>query len=163
MKFLDSDGLSILWARIKDVFQVKLVSGTNIKTVNGSSLLGSGNISVSSGSAEVSGTITVDAINVGEDTEDQDYGVTIGPDNGIHVQEPSESAVYTNVKPGYIQLTGNNVDTTGSGTSTEKYIDAGGSVTKDSDGNITCFDAFASDGSLQTIEAIDDATINALS
>ena len=42
------------------VFQVKLVSGTNIKTVNNESLLGSGNITIQSGlQAEVQGTTLI--------------------------------------------------------------------------------------------------------
>lgn len=42
---------------VEDNFQSKLVSGTNIKTINNQSLLGSGNIDISGGG----GTITVDA------------------------------------------------------------------------------------------------------
>jgi hypothetical protein len=48
-KYLDSTGLAYLWGKIKEKFQVKLVSGTNIKTINNQSLLGSGNISISGG------------------------------------------------------------------------------------------------------------------
>lgn len=44
-KYLDTGGLTTLWGKIKAAFQEKLVSGTNIKTVNNESLLGSGNIS----------------------------------------------------------------------------------------------------------------------
>jgi len=47
-KFLDHSGLSYLWGKLKALFAGKqdtLVSGTNIKTVNGNSILGSGNIS----------------------------------------------------------------------------------------------------------------------
>lgn len=46
-KYLDETGTKTLWAKIKEKFQLKLVSGTNIKTVNGTSLLGSGNIVIS--------------------------------------------------------------------------------------------------------------------
>lgn len=55
-KYLDDTGLSHLWSKLKDYFQVKLVSGTNIKTINNNSLLGSGNISISGGSAYSAGT-----------------------------------------------------------------------------------------------------------
>lgn len=48
-KYLDDTGLTYLWGKLKDKFQVKLVSGTNIKTVNSTSLLGSGDISVENG------------------------------------------------------------------------------------------------------------------
>lgn len=46
-KYLDSTGLTYLWGKIKSKFQEKLVSGTNIKTINNESILGSGDISVS--------------------------------------------------------------------------------------------------------------------
>ena len=52
-KFIGSNGLTYLWSKIKaalDTKQESLVSGTNIKTVNNQTLLGSGNISI-----EVSG------------------------------------------------------------------------------------------------------------
>lgn len=52
-KYLDYDGLLYLWGKLKDYFQVKLVSGTNIKTINSESLLGSGNITISGGSSPV--------------------------------------------------------------------------------------------------------------
>lgn len=55
-KYLDDTGLSHLWSKLKDYFQVKLVSGTNIKTINNNSLLGSGNISISSGNTYSAGT-----------------------------------------------------------------------------------------------------------
>lgn len=48
-KYLDSTGLAYLWGKLKDYFQEKLVSGTNIKTINNTSILGSGNISVGGG------------------------------------------------------------------------------------------------------------------
>ncbi len=48
-KYLDDSGLSYLWGKLKEIFQVKLVSGTNIKTINNNSLLGSGNITISGG------------------------------------------------------------------------------------------------------------------
>lgn len=46
-EYLDKAGLTYLWSKLKDFFQQKLVSGTNIKTINNNSLLGSGNISIS--------------------------------------------------------------------------------------------------------------------
>ena len=54
-KYLDENGLSTLWGKITDKIsnkQDKLVNGTNIKTINGNSLLGSGNITINT-----SGTI----------------------------------------------------------------------------------------------------------
>ena len=54
MGFLDASGITDLVTKLKTKFQEKLVSGTNIKTVNNTSLLGSGNVSVQP--ALVSGT-----------------------------------------------------------------------------------------------------------
>lgn len=48
-KLLDYNGLMYLWGKIKTLINTKqdtLVSGTNIKTINNTSLLGSGDISV---------------------------------------------------------------------------------------------------------------------
>jgi len=56
MGFLDATGITTLVEKLKDKFALKaevsnkqdaLVSGTNIKTVNGNSLLGSGNVQIS--------------------------------------------------------------------------------------------------------------------
>ncbi len=52
-QYLDKNGLTYLWGKLKAYFQQKLVSGTNIKTVNNQSLLGSGNISISGGGGSV--------------------------------------------------------------------------------------------------------------
>lgn len=48
MAFLDGNGVTRLVTDLKNKFQEKLISGTNIKTVNNESILGSGNLSVSS-------------------------------------------------------------------------------------------------------------------
>lgn len=56
-EYLDKDGLSYFWGKIKALLNGKqntLVSGTNIKTVNNNSLLGSGNITISGGSGGTS-------------------------------------------------------------------------------------------------------------
>lgn len=58
MAFLDNNGVTALVTRLKNWFalkteitskQDKLVSGTNIKTINGESILGSGDIAVGGG------------------------------------------------------------------------------------------------------------------
>ncbi len=54
-QYLDKNGLTHLWDKLKAYFQQKLVSGTNIKTINNQSLLGSGNISISGGGSDVTG------------------------------------------------------------------------------------------------------------
>ncbi len=52
-KLLDLDGLGRLVSKINTKYQQKLVSGSNIKTINNQSLLGSGNINISGGAAVV--------------------------------------------------------------------------------------------------------------
>lgn len=47
-KYLDDTGMSYFWGKLKAYFQPTLVSGTNIKTINNETLLGSGDISVTS-------------------------------------------------------------------------------------------------------------------
>lgn len=49
MSIAGTNAITELWAKCKAYFQAKLVSGTNIKTVNNQSLLGSGNITISGG------------------------------------------------------------------------------------------------------------------
>lgn len=48
-KYLDYNGTAYFWSKLKAYFQEKLVSGTNIKTINSTSVLGSGNITIESG------------------------------------------------------------------------------------------------------------------
>ena len=50
--YLDKNGLTYFWSKIKSALTGKqdtLVSGTNIKTINNTSLLGSGNILINDG------------------------------------------------------------------------------------------------------------------
>lgn len=52
MKYLDETGLARVWGKIKTLLNNKqdtLVSGTNLKTINNQSLLGSGNINIQGG------------------------------------------------------------------------------------------------------------------
>lgn len=55
MAFLDGNGVTTLVRKLKTKFQETLVSGTNIKTVNGNSILGSGDLVVSGGSDKITG------------------------------------------------------------------------------------------------------------
>lgn len=73
MSYLDTHGLTTLWNKIKSYVsnyhdttkQNTLVSGTNIKTVNGQSLLGSGDATISSTSTVVttSDTSSISLVN----------------------------------------------------------------------------------------------------
>ena len=49
MNYLDKTGLTYVWSKLKPLFNAKqdtLVSGTNIKTINNTSVLGNGNINI---------------------------------------------------------------------------------------------------------------------
>lgn len=59
-KYLDYSGTLYFWGKLKSYFQAKLVSGTNIKTINNESVLGSGNITIQ-GSVE---DVEVDGVSV---------------------------------------------------------------------------------------------------
>ena len=53
-KYIGPTGLLYLWAKVKALVSGKqdtLVSGTNIKTINNESILGSGNITVGGGTS----------------------------------------------------------------------------------------------------------------
>lgn len=63
-KYLDDNGLSYFWGKLKNAFQEKLVSGTNIKTINNNSLLGSGNITISGGGSGGVSDVTVNGTSV---------------------------------------------------------------------------------------------------
>jgi hypothetical protein len=72
--YLDKSGLSYFWGKIKSALTGKqdaLVSGTNIKTINNTSLLGSGNITLED-SPE---------INIGSTTPSGDEVLWIDPNN----------------------------------------------------------------------------------
>lgn len=49
MQYLDKTGLTHFWGKVDSAKQDTLTSGTNIKTINNQSLLGSGNITISGG------------------------------------------------------------------------------------------------------------------
>lgn len=61
-RYLNLNGLSYFINKLKTVFQDKLVSGNNIKTVNNQSLLGSGNIDIQSGGSV--DDVTVDGTSI---------------------------------------------------------------------------------------------------
>ncbi len=58
-KYLDYNGVLYFWGKLKAYFQVKLVSGTNIKTINNESVLGSGNISVPTALSDLTNDMVV--------------------------------------------------------------------------------------------------------
>lgn len=99
-EYLDKTGLAYFWNKIKTKLSAKqdtLVSGTNIKTINGNSLLGSGNISISSGG---SGTSDYDSLS----NRPQVNGVTLTGNkttSQLGISIPTKTSDLTN-DSGYI-------------------------------------------------------------
>ena len=95
-KVIDLDTLSYFWGKIKTLFAGKqdaLVSGTNIKTINGDSVLGSGNINLNSISSV---SATESAVSGGNNvvTITQSNGTTtsFNVKNGIDGQDGADGA-----------------------------------------------------------------------
>lgn len=107
LTIVDSENTNTLkkisWANIKtalaSIFQAVLVSGTNIKTVNGNSLLGSGDVTISGGSGTninycrvisssnktLSGIQNIDGITLVEGDKVLVIGQTLSKQNGVYV------------------------------------------------------------------------------
>lgn len=96
-KYLDDSGLAYLWSKLKAMLagkQATLVSGTNIKTINNESVLGSGNITISGGGGTA---LTTQEI---EDAVDAafyvaEYTVTVSLTNPRSTAEFNECRIYT--------------------------------------------------------------------
>lgn len=92
-KFLDETGLSTLVTNIKTALgkkQDKLTSGTNIKTVNGKSLLGSGDVTV--GDVTAAGNNTFTGTNTfAKETAFNDGITCSGPTNDITIRSLFEN------------------------------------------------------------------------
>lgn len=85
-KYLDEHGLRIYEGTIKDKLDDKqdtLVSGTNIKTINNESLLGSGNINISSGGTATDVKINGTSITSNDEADIQTYGTYNASTNKI--------------------------------------------------------------------------------
>lgn len=89
IKVAAKEALQTLWAAVCDAFQVKLVSGENIKTVNGSSLLGSGNIAIGgSYTLPAATSSTLGGVKVRED-----FGLTMAGTNSEFITQLIEMSV----------------------------------------------------------------------
>lgn len=90
-----------------DDIQEKLVSGTNIKTINNNSLLGSGNISITSGLQNlVDGSATSSVRGVGTSEEDTNY--TIGQYAFAEGSLTKASGPASHAEGAYTEASGNN-------------------------------------------------------
>ena len=88
-QFLDATGLLHLWEKINNVFQKKLVSGNNIKTINGASIVGSGNITTpnttySRATADTLGLVKIGATGLGS----KQYAVQLNDNGQMFVDVP---------------------------------------------------------------------------
>lgn len=96
-KYLDCDGLTKLWAKITAKLSKKqdtLVSGTNIKTINGRSILGSGNIAVTD-SLPSSGSMATLSLTDRLNLENAPYGIKFS----------SANYAVTNMEAGQVSIT----------------------------------------------------------
>lgn len=62
MQYLDKTGLTHFWEKVDSAKQDTLTSGTNIKTINNQSLLGSGNITISGGGSATD--VQIDGVSI---------------------------------------------------------------------------------------------------
>lgn len=96
--YLNKTGLAYFWAKIKSALAGKqntLISGTNIKTVNGSSLLGSGNL-------EVGATAMTDAqVEAAVDAAFPYTAVTITLTNPYHASAAGSPACTVHLTDGF--------------------------------------------------------------
>ena len=95
MGFLDATGITTLVNKLKTKFQETLVSGTNIKTVGGNSLLGSGNISFPSVPTASTTAPSMDG------TASYGSGTSYARSNHVHPTDTSRQEVLvsgTNIK-----------------------------------------------------------------
>ena len=80
-KYLDYNGLLYFWGKLKGYFQAKLVSGSNIKTINNTSLLGSGDVAI----ADVPSGGTTDQVLAKNSNTDYDMKWTTPTGSGTDV------------------------------------------------------------------------------
>lgn len=88
-QFLDATGLLHLWEKINGVFQKKLVSGNNIKTINGTSIVGSGNITTPNttyvkATSSTLGLVKIGATGLGS----KEYAVQLNSSGQMYVSVP---------------------------------------------------------------------------
>lgn len=96
-EFLDNTGLSRLWGKIKAALNSKqdtLVSGTNLKTINGNSLLGSGNITTPNTNTWRGVTVFGQSFSSNPSAELKTFSLIEG--SNISVQATSDDPSYMN-------------------------------------------------------------------
>lgn len=98
-QFLDLTGLSKVWEQIDKLFQRKLVSGTNIKSINGKSILGAGNIDTpnttyNQATADTLGLVKIGATGLGS----KQYAVQLNGNGQMFVDLPWSAGVSADEK-----------------------------------------------------------------
>lgn len=98
-QFLDLTGLNRVWQQINNLFQRKLVSGNNIKSINGTSILGAGNIDTpnttySQATADTLGLVKIGATSLGS----KQYAVQLNDDGQMFVDVPWSAGVIADEK-----------------------------------------------------------------
>lgn len=88
-QFLDLSGLNQVWTRINNLFQRKLVSGTNIKTINGNNLLGNGNITTPNTTYNKATSSTLGLVKIGATgLGDKQYPIQLDSQGRMFVSVP---------------------------------------------------------------------------
>lgn len=88
-QFLDLTGLNKVWEQVNKLFQRKLVSGTNIKTINNQSLLGKGNINTPNTTYKQATTDTLGLVKIGATgLESKQYAVQLNSNGEMFVYVP---------------------------------------------------------------------------
>ena len=110
-KYLDSIGLANLIGKIKTALGLKqdtLVSGTNIKTVNNQSLLGSGNIAIGGSKTTWYGTCSTDANSYDKTVECNNFTAADLVEGAVICVEFTKGNTAGNAQVPYIRLNINN-------------------------------------------------------
>lgn len=125
MKYLDNTGLAYFKDKLDTELATKqdsLVSGTNIKTVNNQSLLGSGNISITSGTSNIeNGTGTGSLKQAGNNTASGDYSFASGTQTTASNYGSHTEGAYTTASGFYSHAEGYHTTASGQGAHAEGF------------------------------------------
>lgn len=125
MKYLDNTGLAYFKDKLDTELATKqdsLVSGTNIKTVNNQSLLGSGNISITSGTSNIeNGTGTGSLKQAGNNTASGEYSFASGTQTTASKYGSHTEGAYTTASGFYSHAEGYHTTASGQGAHAEGF------------------------------------------
>lgn len=123
MKYLDNTGLAYFKGKLDTKLATKqdsLVSGTNIKTINNQSLLGSGNISITSGTSNIeNGTGTGSLKQAGNNTASGEYSFASGTQTTASKYGSHTEGAYTTASGFYSHAEGYYTTASGQGAHAE--------------------------------------------